>query len=229
MSIGRVATIAWALAKKTRTPPPPRRPVQAPKRRVDVRAPSESRRPLLYLVLFAVSGLVILGVVLGFIVLGGNGSSSDPSSAMSAAGCTFQTYPNQGRQHFSAPNQPFKYNSFPPTSGTHDPAPAIFNAYEEPINERKLVHNLEHGGVVMQYGSDVPSSTVNELRDFYRSSPNGMILAPLPRLGDKIALTAWTHLSTCTEFNEGAFEKFRDAYRAKGPEPFRLQDLAPGS
>jgi Protein of unknown function (DUF3105) len=217
------------LAKKTRTPAPPRRPVQAPKRRVDARTPSESRRPLLYLVLFAVSGLVILGGVLAWLALGGNDSTSDPSSAMTAAGCTFQTYPNQGRGHFSAPNQPFKYNSFPPTSGTHDPTPAIFNAYEEPINERKLVHNLEHGGIVMQYGKDVPASTVDELRDFYRSSPNGMILAPLPRLGDKVALTAWTHLSTCTEFNEGAFKTFRDAYRAKGPEPFRLQDLAPGS
>jgi Protein of unknown function (DUF3105) len=75
----------------------------------------------------------------------------------------------------------------------------------------------------------LPASTVNELRDFYRSSPNGIILAPLPRLGDKIALTAWTHLATCTEFDEGAYEKVRDAYRAKGPEPFRLQDLAPGS
>ncbi len=217
------------MAKKTRTPPPPRRPVQAPKRRVDARAPSESRKQLLYLVLFAVSGLLILGVVLGWMALGGNGSSSDPSSAMTAAGCMFQTYPNQGRKHFAAPNQPFKYNSFPPTSGTHDPTPAIFNAYEDSISQRKLVHNLEHGGIVIQYGSDVPASTVNELRDFYQSSPNGMVLAPLPRLGDKIALTAWTPLSTSTEFDEGAFEKVRDAYRAKGPEPFRLQDLAPGS
>jgi hypothetical protein len=217
------------LAKKTRTPPPPRRPVQAPKRRVDARAHAESRKPLLYLVLFAVSGLVILGGVLGWVVVKGNDPSGDPSSAMRAAGCTFETYPDQGRKHFASANQPFKYNSFPPTSGTHDPVPAIFNAYEDPINERKLVHNLEHGGIVMQYGSEVPAGTVDKLREFYLSSPNGMVLAPLPRLGDKIALTAWTHLSSCSNFDEGAFKTFRDAYRAKGPERFRLQDLAPGS
>jgi Protein of unknown function (DUF3105) len=179
--------------------------------------------------LFAVSGLVILGGVLAWMALAGSDSAGDARSAMKSAGCTFETYPNQGRRHFASPNQPFKYNSFPPTSGAHDPTPAIFNAYGEPIDERKLVHNLEHGGIVMQYGRDVPASTVNQLREFYQSSPNGMILAPLPRLGDKIALTAWTHLSTCTEFNEDAFTSFRDAYRAKGPEPFRLQDLAPGS
>jgi hypothetical protein len=181
------------------------------------------------LLLFAVSGLVILGGVLAWMALGGNDSSGDPSSAMRDAGCTFETYPNQGRQHFASANQPFKYNSFPPTSGTHDPSPAIFNAYEDPINQRKLVHNLEHGAVVVQYGSEVPAGTVDKLREFYLSSPNGMVLAPLPRLGDKIALTAWRHLSSCTSFDEGAFKSFRDAYRAKGPEPFRLQDLAPGS
>ncbi|HYZ19403.1 MAG TPA: DUF3105 domain-containing protein [Gaiellaceae bacterium] len=219
------------MAKKTRTPPPPRRPVQAPKRRVDARAPSENRRTLIYLMLFALSGLVILGAVLLFLALKGGDSSAAVGPRMQAAGCTFKTYPNQGRQHFSAAaaTQPYKYNSFPPTSGTHDPTPAIFNAYEEPINERKLVHNLEHGGVVIQYGKDVPASTVEQLRGFYQDSPNGIVLAPLPRLNDKIALTAWTHLSTCTEFDEGAFKTFRDAYRAKGPEPFRLQDLAPGS
>ncbi|HET7855151.1 MAG TPA: DUF3105 domain-containing protein [Gaiellaceae bacterium] len=217
------------MAKKSRTPPPPRRPVQAPKRRVDVRAPSENRRTLLYLMLFAVSGLVILGGVLLWLGLKGDDASAAIGPKMEAAGCTYKTYPNQGRGHFARPNQPFTYNSFPPTSGTHDPTPAIFNAYEVPINERKLVHNLEHGGIVIQYGKDVPASTVERLRGFYQDSPNGIVLAPRPRLGDKIALSAWTHLSTCTEFDEGAFKTFRDEYRAKGPEPFRLQDLAPGS
>ncbi len=179
--------------------------------------------------LFAVSGLVILGGVLAWIGLKGDDASAAVGPKMRSAGCTFQTYKNQGRAHFASPTQTFKYNSFPPTSGTHDPTPAIFNAYEEPIDERKLVHNLEHGGIVMQYGKDVPASTVTQLREFYQESPNGMVLAPLPRLNDKIALTAWTHLSTCTEFDEGAFKTFRDEYRAKGPEPFRLQDLQPGS
>jgi uncharacterized protein DUF3105 len=217
------------LAKKTRTPSPPRRPVQAPKRRVDARAPSESRKPLLYLVLFALSGLLILGGFLLWLTLkGGDDATSSLAPKMRAAGCTFQTYPDQGRKHFANPSQTFKYNSFPPTSGSHDPTPAIWNAYDDPVDQRKLVHNLEHGGIVIQYGKDAPAATVDKLREFYLSDSNGLILAPLPRLGDKIALTAWTHLSTCTEFNEGAFSDFRDAYRAKGPEPRRISDLVPG-
>ena len=49
-----------------------------------------------------------------------------------------------------------KYKSFPPTSGAHYFQPAIWNAYEAPLVLVQEVHNLEHGGVVIQYGKDVP-------------------------------------------------------------------------
>ena len=75
----------------------------------------------------------------------------------------------------------------------------------------------------------MPQATVDELREEYQSDPNGLVLAPLPSLGNQIAFTAWTHLAKCTTFNRDAFETFRDAFRAKGPEPRRVSDLAPGS
>ena len=51
---------ARALARKARTPPPPRRPVQAPTRRVDPRDPGDSRRALMILAAIALlaAGLV---------------------------------------------------------------------------------------------------------------------------------------------------------------------------
>jgi hypothetical protein len=75
----------------------------------------------------------------------------------------------------------------------------------------------------------VPQATVDELREEYQSDPNGLVLAPLPSLNNQIAYTAWTHLAKCPSFNEGAFETFRDAFRAKGPEARRVSDLAPGT
>jgi hypothetical protein len=171
--------------------------------------------------------------------LGGNDSSGDPSSAMRASGCTFETYPNQGRRHFASPNQPFKYNSFPPTSGSHDPVPAVFNAYDDPVNERKLVHNLEHGGIAVQYGNGVAAGTIEQLRTFARGKPRGTVLAPYPKLGDKIALGVWTapaddpdngtaYLATCTAFDETAFEAFYDNFQFKGRERFPADSLLPG-
>ncbi len=213
--------------KKSRTPPPPR-PVQAPKRR-DTRSTGLgwSRRTL------ATGGAVVavaaIAIGLGVALAGGGGGSS-PAKALAAAGCTFKTYPNLGQKHVDSLNAKVNYNSFPPTSGPHYFQPAPWNFYDGPVDSQvRVVHNLEHGGIVIQWGSDVPGSTVEQLRSFYHESPNGLLFAPLPKLRNKIALTAWTHLATCLRFDEAAFKAFRNAYRAKGPERFPLSALQPGT
>jgi Protein of unknown function (DUF3105) len=216
------------VAKKTRTPPPPR-PVQAPRRR-DTRAPvgGDERRRRLLLYGLAGSGVLALAIVVLVIVLtSGGGGSGALAKTMRAAGCTLKTYPSQGQRHVAL-NYKFKYNSFPPTSGPHYFQPLLWGVYDAPVRQIQEVHNLEHGGIVIQYGSKVPRSTVDELTSFYQSDANALILAPLPALGNKIALGAWTHLATCTSFDEKAFKAFRDEYRYHGPEHFPPSDLEPG-
>lgn len=149
---------------------------------------------------------------------------------LAAAGCTTADFPELGRQHVSQLKKDFEYNSTPPTSGPHHPIPAVWNVYDRPVAQFRLVHNLEHGGIVVQYGDDVRPETVARMVGWYRSDPNGMIVAPLPQLGADIALTAWTHLATCSSgFDENAFSQFRDDHRFKGPEAFPPESLAPGS
>jgi hypothetical protein len=57
-----------------------------------------------------------------------------------------------------------------------------------------------------------------------------MLVAPLPKLGDKIALTAWTQWAECTHFDQNAFSKFVAAFRYHGPESsvFPKSALEPG-
>ena len=43
----------------------------------------------------------------------------------------------------------------------------IWGAYEEPLQLARIVHNLEHGGIYIFYGDDVPDAVVAELREFY--------------------------------------------------------------
>ena len=53
----------------------------------------------------------------------------------------------------------------------------------------------------------------------------------LPDASNKIFLTAWTHLVTCTTFDEGAFDKFPDDYRGPdgdAPEKFPLSAATGG-
>jgi len=65
-----------------------------------------------------------------------------------------------------------KYNSFPSTSGPHYIQPAPWNFYDSPLDsEVRAVHNLEHGGIVIQWGGPVPTATVEQLRGFWQDSP----------------------------------------------------------
>jgi hypothetical protein len=221
------------MAKKSRTPPPPRRP-QGPKQRSGPKpaAAADSNRSRMLLYGFAAAGVIGLVVAILLITLGGGGTSTaSAATTLKDAGCTFKTYKELPRSpHYQTltPKTPPKWNSFPPTSGRHYVQPVIFGQYEEPVEEIQAVHNLEHGGVVIQYGSKVPRSTVDELTSFYQDDANALLLAPLPALGNKISLTAWTHLATCTSFDEKAFKAFRDEYRYHGPEHFPPSALEPG-
>jgi hypothetical protein len=156
--------------------------------------------------------------------------------------------PSQRAGHVTELPKGFKYNSFPPTSGPHDAQWVLWNVYDRPVPQINLVHNLEHGGLAVQYGSQVPKATVDQIVAWYSEDPNGIVVAPLPSLGKRIALTAWTaeyggdpddpsskiahsegRLATCPTFDEDAFNEFRDDYRYNGVERFEPEHLQPGT
>lgn len=201
---------------------------QGPKRR-DAR---EATFPKKLAVIGGVAVAALVAVVVVAVVVAGGGGAADEealSAQLSAVGCTFETYPEQGREHVSSYDEEVEYNSFPPTSGPHHERPDIWGVYEDPVPMIGEVHNLEHGGVIIHYGNKVDAATRAELTAFYEASPNAMLLSPLPELGDNITLTAWTRLATCQRFDEAAFAAFRDTYRGNGPEGFRVDDLLPGT
>jgi hypothetical protein len=224
------------VAKKVRTPTPRVRQ-QGPQRRGS--GPG-GRRPFQPLGLDkrgllagigagAVIGAIILGVVL---TKGGDSKpvlNSTANKQLAAAGCISRNYVSEGRGHVTSLTAKVNYKTFPPTSGKHYYLPAVWNRYSEPLVLVQEVHNLEHGGIIIQYGDKVPQATVDKLVAFYNSSPNAMLLAPLPKLGAKIALTAWQRLAMCSRFEEKAYAAFRDAFRGKGPEPYPVSSLVPGS
>lgn len=220
--------------KKPKTPPPPRR-VQAPQVRASTRSPGDMEarhRAILYAI--AGSGVVALIVVIAIVVLGGSsGNGKAAAKALAAAGCQYKHYPAQPRSpHYQSltPSPPPHWNSFPPTSGLHYGQWVLWGDYTQPQPLIKSVHNLEHGGMIIQYGSKVPQTEIQKINDFWQSDPNAMLVAPLPKLADKIALTAWTQWAQCTHFDQNAFSKFKSAFRYHGPESgvFPKSALEPG-
>jgi hypothetical protein len=223
-------------------PPKPR--VHAPKKRGAPVDPTMKRQRLILYAL-AASGLVALGLVVVVMAAtgggGGGGDSAKVRAAAESAGCTYKDVQAVGpRSHTVQPDgRSPKWNTFPPTSGPHYAVPAVWGAYSEPLQQARVVHNLEHGGIFIQYGKDLPASTVEQLRSFYEKHTRGTLLAPLPSLGKQIAVGAWTapenapdngtaHLMKCTAFDEKAFSTFFDQLQFQGPERFPADSLLPG-
>jgi hypothetical protein len=230
--------------------------VQAPKRRESTSRPTFSlgNRNVVFWGLAGVGVVTVVAVVLAVALNGGGGGSSGSSSsvakAMAAAGCTFVTkpvLPPKDGQNFHndapTPTTKVKWSTFPPSGGGHYQLWGVWGFYQQPVPPDQVVHNEEHGGVILWWGPKVPQSEIDKLENFYQSSPDGMFGTPIAGLGNKIALTAWTgdpnryyrnhyygvgHLATCTKFDEKAFTAFRDAFRGHGPEGIPLSSDEPG-
>ena len=136
-------------------------------------------------------------------------------------GSRVQTFPNQGQTHIQHGQAHPAYNSTPPTSGWHyadQVAPWGISA--QPLPHEVQVHNLEHGGVVIQY--DCPDGcpeVVSKLEAIVRSYPSKVVLAPYAGIpGHRLALTAWTRLAYLDDVDEAFIRQFVASYRNQGPE-----------
>ena len=136
--------------------------------------------------------------MLAIVFLTGGGGGDDERATLEAAGFTLQSFPALANKpdHSDVPTLETKpkWNSSPPTSGPHYGVPAVWGSYDEQVPLVQTVHNLEHGGVVIHYGPDVPEAEVDKIaRVVLRTDdPNGLIISPLSSNKDKITLSAWT-------------------------------------
>ena len=131
--------------------------------------------------------------------------------------------PSQGNRHIQTASDPHEpYNSDPPTSGPHMPGIAPWGDYDKPIPKEYQVHNLEDGGVVIQYHcpKGCPDLVKKLERVFFKyKTPTEkekkylhLILAPYPDMDARLALTAWTRLDTFNDFDEARIDRFIEAY-----------------
>lgn len=182
---------------------------------------------------------------LGLQVCGRAGASdAEPAAALEAAGCElFAPAPSQSTaetNHVLELPEGFEYTTYPPTQGPHHPETLLFGLYTRPVGQLMLVHNLEHGGMYVQYGDQVSTEDIAAIAQWWDADPNGLIVAPLPELDVHIALGAWTtereadydnsvgRLAYCQSFDQAAFDAFKQAYRGKGPERIPISALTPG-
>jgi hypothetical protein len=122
--------------------------------------------------------------------------------------------PSLGNAHIPTADTPHvPYNSDPPTSGPHLPYLAPWGVHTRPIPRELHVHNLEDGGVVVNYRPDCAPQVLPSLTTLVGRYADRVVLAPYPGLDRCIALTAWTRIDKFEELDERRVIRFIDAYR----------------
>ena len=121
--------------------------------------------------------------------------------------------PDLGNEHIVYP-QTAVYNSTPPTSGPHYESLAQWGIHTQPIPNELQVHNLEDGGVMVQYSCpEGCPEIVDALAGIVERYYTQVILAPYPDMEARIALTSWERLDTFEAFDEARIVRFIEAYR----------------
>ena len=148
-----------------------------------------------------VVGAVVVAVVVGYFAY--RAAADLPGTKM----------PDQGNAHIPTETTAHEaYNSDPPTSGPHLPYIAPWGIHTRPIVRELQVHNLEDGGVVVQYNCDCPGD-VAKLGAIVTKHDRFVILAPYPGMKSRFALTAWTRIETMDTLDESRVRRFIDAYK----------------
>lgn len=125
-------------------------------------------------------------------------------------------FPELGRAHFDPGEVYNDYSSNPPTSGPHASSPAPWGISENPIPKETLIHNMEHGGVLVLYNcADGCPDAVASLSDYTTERLNdgdSIVMAPYPSMDAQFALVSWTRLDTFDELDMDRVDRFVDEH-----------------
>ena len=133
--------------------------------------------------------------------------------------------PSQGPFHIDRGEAHDPYTTTPPTSGPHIGAEvAPWGVSTVPIEDEVQVHNLEHGGVMLQYACTCPAvvTLLESFADPATGYPVKVIAAPYAGMSADVTLTVWGHTLSLSEaeVTGATVVEFIDAYADHGPERF---------
>lgn len=114
--------------------------------------------------------------------------------------------------------QSVQYNSVPPVGGAHWPSPASWGASATQLPDERVVHNLEHGGIVIDYNS-ISADDLTKLKSLLSSYPRDrynevkIVLQAYDKIAPgTIALTAWGWRQLLMSRDDQAIRAFLDAH-----------------
>jgi hypothetical protein len=157
------------------------------------------------------------------LVISGFFTQRDPALLLGAANQYGQSFPNQGDGRL-APGAPRPhYDSQPPTSGPHRPAPVLHDY--APLSDDQLLSALAAGDVVVEYGGDphrppaglraLAARLAGPFSPTLAVTGQALILAPRPGTIGLIAL-AWTRIARVSGADQPLLGEFIAAWLGRG-------------
>jgi len=123
-------------------------------------------------------------------------------------------------------SSPLCYTSNPPASGPHSSTPMPFKILDNPAPKENLIHNMEHGAVVVWYNTS-DQSVIDDLKSVVQDALDGRRLVVMSQYtemeSDTIALTSWTRLDkfSISDCSEDRVSDFIEANQRRfNPEGF---------
>jgi hypothetical protein len=116
------------------------------------------------------------------------------------------------------------YSDAPPTSGQHWPTPAPCGFYSEGLPDERVVHNLEHGNIVVSYNFTNPAqvTALRQVLDGVSQFDDWGVARSYDKIPDgQVALAAWGLLHRMEGVSPGEIGLFFEAFAGTvGPERF---------
>ena len=116
------------------------------------------------------------------------------------------------------------YSDSPPTSGQHWPATAPCGFYPDGLPDERVVHNLEHGNIVVSYNFANPAqvTALRQVLDGVRQFDDWGVARSYDKIPDgQVAIIAWGHLHRMEGVDPGEIGLFFEAFAGvNGPERF---------
>lgn len=184
--------------------------------------------------------VVVLAGVSAFVFVQRNdtdGGAPDVGGSAADANCTdITSHESEGNNHLPTGTD-VEYDTNPPTTGNHWPPEEVAapGFYTDTIEPERLVHNQEHGQIVIWYRPDAPQEIKDELQQVVEQQPEATIGVPWEELESpyNFALTAWSgednagKIQSCEQVSQEVIDDFRARFQGRGPEAAGIPPFQP--
>ena len=122
----------------------------------------------------------------------------------------------EGRDHVPA-GTAVDYKTNPPTSGGHLAEAKNWGIYDEEIDDKAGVHNLEHGGIWICY-KDISQVDIAMLNEIGKQNSQSTVISPRFGNDSKIVVASWGRMMRLDTVDKALIQKYIDEYKNQSPE-----------